>query len=319
MDLSVSAGIDNELRTDGWRRLSIPLLQCFIAVYSERSVTRAAAVLRLPQSTVSTAVAKLRKIYQDPLFVAGGRRLEPTTKAHEIATPIAQALAELERSIVSNTNFRPQEVSAQFHIAMVDLVQYRLLPGLISLLAREAPHIRLSVTSLAISSVEESLASRQLDLAVASSALTLKSVRYRQLYEERFTCIVGKDHPLLHQKWTIKQFVTLPHIQVSPVGSTFVSMIDRVLAEQGCARLVHHFVPTYQIAARVVANSDYVVLMPAWVAEDIAKTYPIAIKAPPVPLKPLPIIQMWHERSQSDPLHAWLRQRVVDVAEACER
>lgn len=136
-------------------------------------------------------------------------------------------------------------------------------------------------------------------------------MRYSKLYDERFTCIVSRNSPFASQKWSLKQFVSLAHIQVSPVGPTFVSMVDRALAEYGLSRSVQHFVPTYQIAARLVANSDHVTLMPVWMAEDIAKTYPIVVRPPPVSLKPLPIIQMWHERSHGDPVHTWLRRTVV--------
>src|SRR6185369_2180242 len=185
----------NDSQKQGWERLSVPLLRCFSAVYSERSVTLAASALRLPQSTVSTAVAKLRNIYQDPLFVAAGRRLEPTTKAHEIASPINQALAHLETSLKPRTEFKPRQVSALFHIAMVDLVQYRVLPSLLESLAKEAPNLRLSISPLAVDSVEKSLASRQLDLAIASTVLALPNVRYSKLYDERFVCMVREAHP----------------------------------------------------------------------------------------------------------------------------
>jgi DNA-binding transcriptional LysR family regulator len=295
-----------------WTRLSIPLLQCFAAVYSEQSVTRAAMALRLPQSTVSTALARLRVIYSDALFVPGGGHLEPTTKAHEISVPILNALAELEGSLFTKVDFRPEHASAQIHIAMVDLVQYRILPKLVDILAQEAPLIRLSVTNFVAESVEHHLGSRRVDLAVASSVLSLRNVRYSQLYAERFTCLIRVGHRMALKKWSLRQFSSLSHIQVSPIGSTFVSMIDRVLSEHGAERHIQHFVPTYHIAADIVERSDYVALMPAWIADTIAERRGgVMIKDPPVDLHVVPVIQMWHERSQSDPLHRWLRQRLV--------
>lgn len=302
-------------RPADWTQLSVPLLRCFAAVYSELSMTRAALSLRTPQSTLSTCMARLRKIYADPLFVPGGGHLEPTAKAHEIAGPILGALAQLESSAYSRADFRPEKVAAQVHIAMVDLVQYRLLPRLVETLALEAPRVRLSVTNFVAESVGRHLASRQLDLAVASTSLSLRSVRFSQLYGERFTCILRRDHPLAAQKWTLKHFVSLSHIQVSPVGSTFVSIIDRVLAERGLRRHVDHYVPTYHVAARIIARSDHVALMPTWIAANIAKGDRwLVVKPPPVTLPQVPVIQMWHERSQTDPFHRWLRHRFVELS-----
>ncbi|MGQ3115802.1 LysR family transcriptional regulator [Hydrogenophaga sp.] len=301
--------------SENWTQLSVTLLRSFATVYSEMSVTRAAVTLDVPQSTLGTSIARLREIYQDPLFVPGGGRLEPTVKAHEIAPTILEVLARLEQSSFPRAHFQPGQVSTLVRVAMVDLVQSRLLPRLTELLACEAPQVRLSVTNFVAESVEHDLASRMLDLAVASTALTLRNVRYSQLFRERFTCVLRVGHPLAQKKWTLKQFASLQHIQVSPVGSIFVSMMDRVLAKHDVKRHIHHFVPTYDLAAKIVGRSDCVALMPIWMAESMSADDDILItKAPPLTLTDVPVIQMWHERSQTDPFHRWFRQKLSQVA-----
>ena len=73
--------------------------------------------------------------------------------------------------------------------------------------------------------------------------------------------------------------------------------------------------PSYRLAARMVAMSDLIALMPVAIAEDMAKTCDIQIKEPPLPIPLLPVIQMWHERSHPDPLHRWFRQRLVQLCQ----
>ena len=296
-------------------KLSLELLHCFNAVFHERSVTKAAERLGLSQSTVSSALGKLRVIYADPLFVPGNRSLEPTSKALEITEFLGSALQQIENSVIPRSAFQPSTTTARFQIAMVDFAQDRLLPELTRVIAKESPGLRLSVTSLAIDTVEESLASQRLDLAIASTRLTLKKVRYSKIYEEKFICILRSGHPMAQVKWTPESYAQLNHLQVSPTGSGYVSIIDRALAERGLKRNVVLFMPNYRLAARMIAMSDLIALMPVAIAEDMAKTCDIHIKEPPRPIPLLPVIQMWHERSHPDPLHRWLRQRLVQLCQ----
>jgi len=294
-------------------KLSLELLRCLIAVFHERSVTVASEQLGLSQSTVSTALAKLRAIYADPLFVPGRRCLEPTAKAHELVEFHEPAIQLIEQSVIPRTVFQPETANALVQIAMVDLVQDRLLPPLTRLISAEAPGVRLSITPLAMDTVEENLASQKLDLAIASNRLTLKKVRYSLLYEEKFISILRPGHPAARGRWTPESFTRLKHIQVSPSGSDYIGIVDRALAEKGLKRNIVLFMPTYRLAASMVATSDLVALMPMGIAADMAQKNSLRLKEPPVDLPRLPVIQMWHERSHRDPLHRWLRQRVVQI------
>lgn len=65
-------------------RLDFRLLEAFLAVFETRSVGQAALRLRMSQPGLSTALARLRRILQDPLFVKTPRGMEPTTRAREL-------------------------------------------------------------------------------------------------------------------------------------------------------------------------------------------------------------------------------------------
>ena len=64
------------------RRVDLNLLVAFDALMSERSVTRAARQLNIGQSAMSSTLARLRKLLDDPVLVRNGREL--------VATPFAQ-------------------------------------------------------------------------------------------------------------------------------------------------------------------------------------------------------------------------------------
>src|ERR1022692_3634834 len=67
------------------RRVDLNLLVAFDALMSERSVTRAARQLNIGQSAMSSTLARLRKLLDDPVLVRSGREL--------VATPFAGGVA----------------------------------------------------------------------------------------------------------------------------------------------------------------------------------------------------------------------------------
>ena len=56
------------------------LLKVFEIVYDERNVTRAAARLFLTQSAASHALARLKDVLDDPLFIRIPSGLQPTAR-----------------------------------------------------------------------------------------------------------------------------------------------------------------------------------------------------------------------------------------------
>lgn len=62
--------------------VSLKQLRCFLAVYAERSFTKAAKSLHMAQSPVSQAVASLERHLGEQLFDRGNREIIPTAAAH---------------------------------------------------------------------------------------------------------------------------------------------------------------------------------------------------------------------------------------------
>ena len=65
--------------------IDLNLLVAFEVLFEEKSVTAAATRLYLGQPAMSAALARLRILFQDDLFIRLGREMQPTAKALEIA------------------------------------------------------------------------------------------------------------------------------------------------------------------------------------------------------------------------------------------
>jgi LysR family transcriptional regulator, mexEF-oprN operon transcriptional activator len=75
------------------RSFDLNLLVAFDALIKDRSVTRAAARLKVQQPAMSHHLSTLRMLFGDDLFIRVGNYMQPTVKAEAIAEGVAQILA----------------------------------------------------------------------------------------------------------------------------------------------------------------------------------------------------------------------------------
>ena len=69
-------------------RFDLNLLVAFEALMTEGQVTRAARRLHITQPALSGALARLRTVFGDQLFVKDGKSMRPTLRARELDAPI---------------------------------------------------------------------------------------------------------------------------------------------------------------------------------------------------------------------------------------
>src|SRR5258706_461364 len=121
--------------------VDLNLLVAFDALLTERHVTRAGERVGLSQPAMSNALARLRALFDDPLFVRNAGRMEPTTRAAALAEPVRGALLQLQTALEGAGPFDPATARRRFVLASADFTELLLLPRLIERLDRHAPHI----------------------------------------------------------------------------------------------------------------------------------------------------------------------------------
>lgn len=78
---------------------NLNLLVTFLVMYSECNVSKSAQRLGLGQPAVSGALVRLRKHFNDPLFIREGKQMRPTAKALALAEVLAPAMNSIEIAI----------------------------------------------------------------------------------------------------------------------------------------------------------------------------------------------------------------------------
>src|ERR1043165_9632176 len=146
--------------------VDLNLLRVFDAVLRERGVTPAAARLGLTQPAVSNALARLRALFEDPLFLRTPGGMDATPFARELAGPVRQALALLESALAHGPGFDPATSTRAFRFYMSDLGQIEFLPPLIERVQRRAPGVRLGASRVDVEDIGAALAAGAPGLAV---------------------------------------------------------------------------------------------------------------------------------------------------------
>jgi DNA-binding transcriptional LysR family regulator len=113
------------------RNRDINLLYLFQILYQEGLASIAAERLAISQPALSHRLNKLRKEFDDPLFVRGIKGLVPTPKAHAIAPKISRLVSELEHFYQSELEVPLASVKDVVHIYTTDYMESILLPKLL--------------------------------------------------------------------------------------------------------------------------------------------------------------------------------------------
>lgn len=297
------------------RTLDLNLLRVLDALVRERHVTRAAEHLHLSQPAMSNALNRLRSAIDDPVLVRGKGGMVPTPRAEALAGPVRLALASLEQALRAGQDVVPAELQQTVTVAMADYYGLILLPPLLNRLRREAPGVKLSVLNLSPATVSRDLAEGRIDLALGILRhLVPDDLLSSHVFDDGFVCIARPDHPVIRGRLTMKRFLAVQHALISPRGGSFFGVVDEELAKQGLKRDVVVSVPHFMLLPPVIRQTDLVATMPKRLAQHSVSGCELRLLKPPLELEGYDVHQVWHPRTDADPVQKWLRGLVSEVA-----
>lgn len=291
--------------------MDLKLLSVFDEVYKTRSVSRAGENLGVAQSSVSIALARLRRHFGDPLFVRTSDGMQPTPHAATLVAPVRQALELLRGITRQQAAFEPAEAQRTFRICMTDITHLVLLPALINRLSDVAAGIDVEITHIS-GHTPKMLESGEADLAVGFMPQLEAGFYQQQLFEQHFSCVVRRDHPRIRARLTPAMFRRENHVVVTATG-TGQSLVEEALERLGVRRNVALRLPNYLGIGGLVAGTDLMVTVPQRVAETLGRIADVKLLVPPYDLPVFAIKQHWHDRYHQDPANRWLRSVISDL------
>lgn len=303
-------------------RFDLNLLVAFEALMTEGQVTRAARRLHVTQPALSGALARLRVVFDDQLFVKDGKSMRPTLRARELDAPIREALEKV-RQAIGRPSFRPETSAVTVRIATSDDLELTLISKVLKRLRTAAPDIKLAIRRVngVFELPTQELASGALDMAIgpfpqsAHQPSGLSGVIVSApLYVDQLVCVARDKHPTIKRMLSPAQFLEASHVVVYyPPGG--MGIVDQLLVQRGGQRRkVAMEVPHFMTAVFAAGQTDLLASVNSRVAEHLRRAAGVRVLKFPFESPRMSYGLYWHGRQTADPAHAWLRQVIVEAA-----
>ena len=293
--------------------IDLNLLVALDALLRERSVTGAAARVGLSQPAMSRALGRLRDLLDDPVLVRSGHSMVPTPRALAAAPPLQVALEAVQRTLAPEPTFDPLTARRAFVVAALDTTQAVVLPRLLAAIADQAPGVEVSTRPLhSTRETFSELATGTCDLAIGRFESPPEGIHRATLYRDAMVCLVRRDHPRIRNRLSLRRYLAESHLAAEPVSAADRPFtIESLLAEQGLTRRVVCTVESLAVAPLVVSQTDLICSAPGETIAPRAEGLGVRMLQPPFRAPGFDLHLAWHERTERDRGHAWLRETLL--------
>jgi DNA-binding transcriptional LysR family regulator len=194
------------------RRLDGGLLLVLRELLRRKRASEVARTLGLTPSAVSHALARLRELFDDPLFIRRPHGLEPTKRALELGPRIEALIEMANQALSAHEGFEPARSGRRFNIAAPEFVTDLIGGGLITAMRREAPRVSFVVNQASQAVVVDALRRGEIDLALGRFGPLPSGVIVEPLFSDRYCVVARKDHPTLDGTIDSATYATNGHV-----------------------------------------------------------------------------------------------------------
>ncbi|SFC78123.1 LysR family transcriptional regulator [Pseudoalteromonas denitrificans] len=292
-------------------QVDFKLLQSLLSLLKYKNVSLAADHMNMTQPAMSRSLAKLRDIFNDPLFVRTSQGMEPTHKALTLTQPLESALNQLTL-LLTNESFSPALCQRNFRLHMSSYITQAHLPDIAEAFYKAAPNAQLEIVNLKEKSLLNESA-QNVDIAICSQAMRIPEYFHQLLVgHESMECFMSQSHPLNNKDLTLDNYLSFSHILVSLGGGPNIP-IENKLSKLGRVRKVGMRVPHYLGALEVISKTQMLFTSSTFVPKRFRKQFKIISKPLPFSQEPLNYALVWPPTVHKDPAQLWLRTLCADI------
>jgi DNA-binding transcriptional LysR family regulator len=313
-----------------FRVLDLNLLRVFDAMMAEHSVSGAAVRLSITPSAVSHALARLRYLLKDQLFVRSPRGMQATPRAAEIGPRLREGLHQLEMAL-SPLDFIPAESTRAFTVACSSYICAVLIPELIAQLRREAPQATIAIRSW-VPGLTDELEGGRVDVLIGDFEQVPERFAMDPLFTDRPVWLLGRDY-LQPKPVDDGQPKLLPRLAALQEGAP--AEMGPVVSENGLVRRVAldeqsgvigvppgkfdsapvlATIPYSSVAPLIVKHADMAALLPERLARIFASHFDLDLVPATNTLPETRIGAVWHREHGRHPALIWFRELLRSAA-----
>ena len=293
---------------DKLRGIDIAALETLRLVYRHKSFTAAAEELHVKQSSVSYTIDRLRKAFDDPLFMRQGNGISATERCVEIVETADTILNSIQL-VAQPSHFDPTSIETSVTISVTYLSRSVLMPQFIRELRREAPGISIELIT-GFSNASEQLLSGKADFALSPIAIKESGIYGKHLFEDPYVCLMDRKNPLAANELTPESLAAASNLIIH-YGQRWRPVYRDRLQRLGLKMKIAMSTPDPEDVKLFIPGTDLVVVMPS----KIARQFKQGLHMCPCPVQASAELHMyWPANLNQSPLQLWLREKVTRLA-----
>ncbi len=278
-----------------------------VLVFDTGSFSATAERLDVNQSTVSYTVDRLRKAFQDPLFVRQGPGIAATDRCREIVATVREML-EAYQDLSTPRTFAPEEAEGQISLSCNYYERLVILPSLMRLLRTKTPGLTVNVLQ-AFGSGGQQLKQGESDFLIGPIRFNDGGLYKRRLLTDHYVCIMDPSNPLSEGTIGLDEYLKAPHTVVT-YGGNWKSQYVLDLEAKGLSLNQVLGVPSPADLGQILKGTDLIATLPSRMAHMLRD---VVVRASPLP-SPFDIDLVWTSRTHHSPMHSWVRQQIAEIA-----
>ena len=283
------------------------LLIALEALLEERSLTRAGLKVNMTQPTMSGALTRLRRHFNDELLVRDGRQFRLTPMAESLLPDVRDALRQAERTLEARPEFDPGTSTRTFSLAMSDYAVTVLVEPLLRRVHELAPGVGLELNPIPPNMHETDDGLLRHDLLIAPVGYNFPGDS-EEIFRDRFVCITDPANPRLTAgALTMEDLGELPHAAPTFGQPELINPAERLLDDLKVPRHVQVTTVGWLPIPFVVAGTDLVAMVPERLARRVAATAGVVVHEPPFGKVELIEEARWHPTRRGDQGLRWLK------------
>jgi len=274
----------SDIDDDDIRRIDGGLLLVFRELCRRGQTTAVAAHLGLSQSAVSHALARLRDLFGDPLFLRRPHGLEPTGRALALAPRIEALIEMMGAALQPEPGFDPARSSRWFHIAATEYAAESIVARLGGRIRAAAPRAGFLFQFARGYLALDALRRGQIDLVLGRFDALPAGFVGEVLFEDRYCVVARRDHPTIRGVIDVAAWRSIGHVFVGSYSSSD-NVLGPAIGEDAMPTpddvAAVAIVPRWEMAFAMVAESDAIATGPRWLAERQAERLGLQVLDPP--------------------------------------
>ncbi|MFH6924137.1 LysR family transcriptional regulator [Vibrio vulnificus] len=300
------------------KNTDLNLIPIFVAIFEEQNLSKAAARLDISQPAVSKALARLRDIYDEPLFHRSPSGVEPTSFAVDIYPAMLTAFKNFTSTLSASSEFEAKVSNRIFSIACVSVASYELMPQLLKQIRQHAPNISLEVHPLFTEDYESDLRLQRYDLIIDMAPRGWTTLKVEPIFSERLMVVCCADHPRIADACSVAQFLAEEHVVVSRWHARKSLMSAEDIADLAQRKIAYRASGALEMLP-VIHGSEYIGMLPESTINAFAGTYNIKAVSLPFEHDVYDLCAIWHPSRSSESAHQWLRNQLKAAVKVLKR